>query len=570
MKLFVGLGNPDPGYARHRHNIGFMAADAIAAAHGFGPWRAKFRGQIAEGRLGPEKVLLLKPGTYMNLSGDAVRAALQFYKLEPGDVAVFHDELDLAPGRVRVKTGGGTAGHNGLRSIDAHIGPDFTRVRLGIGHPGDKRLVSNHVLGDFAKADAEWVDDLLAAVAEGAPALAAGDTPGFLNAVSRRMQPPAAAKPEPAPPPAPAPAEPEEHRDPAAKAGGPLPLTSREAFRFQAAACAGMGSPFTARLCTLLADRLAPGGAVADRVLDWPGDPRADALPLRLAGACTGSCSRDAPPASPRSIRRTTPTTPRSGRPWRQPSPRCALSPPPPRGPPQTNEAQRTAALCPGFLTVAALPACRSPPPSSAPAPGSTSPGTASPTASAPPPGATRPRRSRSRPTGRARRRRCRPPASPSAPAATWRRSTWPRPRTGCGCSPTSGPTRPRAWRACAPRSTIARANQRPRRDRRRRRLARPRLDAPRPGRAHVVYHSVFWQYLPPETQARIRASLEAAGARAPADGAARLAADGGRRRRPRRRDHADASGRAARRACSAAPTSTAPGCGGAAGASLS
>ena len=162
MKLFVGLGNPDPGYARHRHNIGFMAADAIAAAHGFGPWRAKFRGQIAEGRLGPEKVLLLKPGTYMNLSGDAVRAALQFYKLEPGDVVVFHDELDLAPGRVRVKTGGGTAGHNGIRSIAAHIGPDFTRVRLGIGHPGDKRLVSNYVLGDFAKADAEWVDDLLA------------------------------------------------------------------------------------------------------------------------------------------------------------------------------------------------------------------------------------------------------------------------------------------------------------------------------------------------------------------------------------------------------------------------
>jgi PTH1 family peptidyl-tRNA hydrolase len=217
MKLFVGLGNPDPGYARHRHNIGFMAADAIASAHGFGPWRAKFRGQIAEGRLGPEKVLLLKPGTFMNLSGDAVRAALQFYKLDPGDVVVFHDELDLAPGRVRVKTGGGTAGHNGLRSLDAHIGPEFTRVRLGIGHPGDKRLVSNHVLGDFAKADAAWLDDLLRGVAEGAPDLAAGNTAGFLNAVARRMQPPAPPKPSPEPAQGPAPAgaaEPEAPRSP--------------------------------------------------------------------------------------------------------------------------------------------------------------------------------------------------------------------------------------------------------------------------------------------------------------------------------------------------------------------
>ena len=221
MKLFVGLGNPEPGYARNRHNIGFMAADAIAATHGFAPWRSKFHGQVAEGRLGTEKVMLLKPGTYMNLSGDAVRAALQFYKLDPGDAVVFHDELDLAPGRVRVKTGGGTAGHNGIRSIAAHIGPDFTRVRLGIGHPGDKRLVSNHVLGDFHKADAEWVDDLLRGVSEGAPALAAGDTPGFLNAVARRMQQPAAPKPA-APKPAPAaapspPAEPEDARSPLRK-----------------------------------------------------------------------------------------------------------------------------------------------------------------------------------------------------------------------------------------------------------------------------------------------------------------------------------------------------------------
>jgi peptidyl-tRNA hydrolase, PTH1 family len=210
MKLFVGLGNPGPAHARHRHNVGYMAVDAIAEAHGFGPWRSKFHGQVAEGRLGTEKVLLLKPGTYMNLSGDSVRAALQFYKLEPGEVVVLHDELDLAPGKVRVKTGGGTAGHNGVRSIDAHIGPGFTRVRLGIGHPGDKRLVTPHVLGDFAKADAEWLADLLRGLAEGAPALAAGDQAGFLNAVQRRMAPPS----PPAPEPGPAPSEHEESRSP--------------------------------------------------------------------------------------------------------------------------------------------------------------------------------------------------------------------------------------------------------------------------------------------------------------------------------------------------------------------
>jgi PTH1 family peptidyl-tRNA hydrolase len=203
VRLVVGLGNPGTEHARNRHNVGFMAADAIAAAHGFGPWRSKFRGLVAEGRLGPEKVLLLKPATYMNLSGDSVRAALQFYKLEPGDVIVLHDELDLAPGRVRVKTGGGTAGHNGLRSLGAHIGPEFVRVRIGIGHPGDKRLVSPYVLGDFAKADADWLDDLLRGIADGAPALVSGDTASFLDAIVGRRPPapkpearPAAAAPE--------------------------------------------------------------------------------------------------------------------------------------------------------------------------------------------------------------------------------------------------------------------------------------------------------------------------------------------------------------------------------------
>ena len=224
MKLFVGLGNPGGSYARNRHNVGFMAVDAIAAAHGFSPWRGKFQGEVAEGRLGLEKVLLLKPGTYMNLSGDAVRAALQFYKLDPSDVVVFHDEIDLAPGKVRVKTGGGHAGHNGVRSIDAHLGPDFARVRIGIGHPGDKRLVSPHVLGDFAKADADWLHDLLRGIADGAPALAAGDGTGFLNAVNRRLPPPdkpkavAATKPEAKaeaePPTQPAPAPPQPERSP--------------------------------------------------------------------------------------------------------------------------------------------------------------------------------------------------------------------------------------------------------------------------------------------------------------------------------------------------------------------
>lgn len=217
MQLFVGLGNPGGAHARNRHNVGFMAVDAIAAAHGFGPWRAKFQGEIAEGRLGTGKVLLLKPATWMNLSGDSVRAALRFYKLEPGDVTVFHDELDLAPGRVRVKSGGGHAGHNGLRSIDAHVGPAFTRVRIGIGHPGDKRLVSPYVLGDFARADADWLDDLLRGIADGAPALATGDPAAFLAAVTRRLPPAEKPKPAPAParqqPPIPEP-EPEPERSP--------------------------------------------------------------------------------------------------------------------------------------------------------------------------------------------------------------------------------------------------------------------------------------------------------------------------------------------------------------------
>lgn len=189
MKLIVGLGNPGAQYARNRHNIGFLAVEAIAEEQGFGPWRSKFQGSVTEGRLGGEKALLLRPETYMNLSGDSVRAAMSFYKLTPGDVVVLHDELDLAPGKLRFKTGGGHAGHNGLRSIDAHVGPAFQRLRMGIGHPGDKRLVSNYVLGDFAKADEAWLDSLLAAVAAEAPLLVS-DGPRFLSAVAARIAPP--------------------------------------------------------------------------------------------------------------------------------------------------------------------------------------------------------------------------------------------------------------------------------------------------------------------------------------------------------------------------------------------
>ncbi len=190
MQIFVGLGNPGAKYAGNRHNIGFMAMDRIAADHGFGPWRSKFRGHVSEGTLGGTKVLLLKPETFMNLSGDAVQQAMAFYKLTPADIVVFHDELDLPPGKARVKQGGGHAGHNGLRSIHAAIGDAYGRVRLGIGHPGRKEMVAQYVLHDFAKADQDWLDDLLRGISDGAPHLAAGDGPRFLNAIALRTAPP--------------------------------------------------------------------------------------------------------------------------------------------------------------------------------------------------------------------------------------------------------------------------------------------------------------------------------------------------------------------------------------------
>lgn len=205
MQLFVGLGNPGTKYARHRHNIGFMAVDRIAEDHGFSPWRMKFQGLFSEGRLGSTKVLLLKPETFMNRSGQSVGEAMRFFKLAPEDVTVFQDELDLAPGKVRVKQGGGHAGHNGLRSVHGHIGDSYQRVRLGIGHPGRKEAVPGYVLHDFAQSDADWLNDVLRGVSEGAPSLADGQTDKFMNAVSLRTAPPRSSKPKAAPKPETAP-----------------------------------------------------------------------------------------------------------------------------------------------------------------------------------------------------------------------------------------------------------------------------------------------------------------------------------------------------------------------------
>ena len=206
MKLLVGLGNPGAKYAQNRHNIGFMAMDRIASDHGFSGWRSKFQGQTCEGRLGSERVTLLKPETFMNLSGQSVGEAMRYLKLHPGDIIVFHDELDRAPGKTRLKTGGGHAGHNGLRSIHGHIGPDYDRVRMGVGHPGHKDAVPGYVLRDFPKADAEWLDDELRGISDGVADLVAGDGPKFLNAVALRVAPARSSKSTPKPQPqAPAP-----------------------------------------------------------------------------------------------------------------------------------------------------------------------------------------------------------------------------------------------------------------------------------------------------------------------------------------------------------------------------
>jgi peptidyl-tRNA hydrolase, PTH1 family len=188
MRLFVGLGNPGAKYAGNRHNIGFVVVDDIARRHGFAPWRRRFQGETAEGTLEGERVVLLRPATFMNESGRAVQEAANFFKLPAGEITVFQDELELPPAKVRVKVGGGIAGHNGLRSISSHIGNDYRRVRLGIGHPGVKELVHSYVLSDFAKDERPWVETLRQAVADNAGLLATGRDPTFQNKVHLAMQ----------------------------------------------------------------------------------------------------------------------------------------------------------------------------------------------------------------------------------------------------------------------------------------------------------------------------------------------------------------------------------------------
>jgi len=184
MYVIAGLGNPGSKYANNRHNVGFMAADTIARRHSFSPWSKKFQAEIAEGKLAGEKVLLIKPQTFMNLSGQAVGEAMRFYKLEPSALTVLYDEIDLAAGKLRIKTGGGAGGHNGIRSLDQHLGPNYRRIRVGVGHPGVKELVHGHVLGDFAKADKAWLDPLLDAIADNADMIVKADDSGLMNKVA--------------------------------------------------------------------------------------------------------------------------------------------------------------------------------------------------------------------------------------------------------------------------------------------------------------------------------------------------------------------------------------------------
>ena len=189
MKLIAGLGNPGAKYAGNRHNVGFMAIDAIAAEHGFSPWRKRFSGETSDGTLGGEKCMLVKPLTYMNESGRTLGEAMRFYKVALADILVIHDEIDLAAGKVKMKTGGGNAGHNGLRSISAHIGNEYRRLRVGVGHPGHRDLVHAHVLKDFSRADQEWLEPLLEAIADAAPFLGRADDARFMTEVARKIQP---------------------------------------------------------------------------------------------------------------------------------------------------------------------------------------------------------------------------------------------------------------------------------------------------------------------------------------------------------------------------------------------
>jgi PTH1 family peptidyl-tRNA hydrolase len=223
MKILVGLGNPGSKYERNRHNVGFMAVDAIASRYGAGPWRRRFQGQAAEVDIERMKYLLLKPETYMNESGRAISEAMRFYKMSPADVIVFHDEIDLEPGKLRVKFGGGHAGHNGLRSVSAHLGNDYQRVRIGVGHPGHRDAVSHYVLHDFAKTDSAWLEPLIEGIARGVPHLLAGNDAKFMNEVARVARPPKNEKHPPAPEPAAGTAAPAKEPAQAAKPKQPEP-----------------------------------------------------------------------------------------------------------------------------------------------------------------------------------------------------------------------------------------------------------------------------------------------------------------------------------------------------------
>jgi PTH1 family peptidyl-tRNA hydrolase len=204
MKILVGLGNPGEKYERNRHNVGFGALDAIAERYGAPAWRKRFQGLATEVDIARQRYLLLKPATYMNESGRSVSEAVRFFKMSPADVIVFHDEIDLEPGKLRVKFGGGHAGHNGLKSISAHIGNDYQRVRIGVGHPGNRDAVAHYVLHDFARADGEWLGPMLAAIAQGLPSLLSGQDAKFMNDVGRAVRPQAAPKAADAPKAAPA------------------------------------------------------------------------------------------------------------------------------------------------------------------------------------------------------------------------------------------------------------------------------------------------------------------------------------------------------------------------------
>jgi len=241
MKLLVGLGNPGKGYARHRHNVGFMALERIAARHGLGPWKKRYHSLVTEGPIGGRRVMLLMPQTYMNDSGQAVGEAQRYLKIPEADIYVFHDEIDLAPGKLKIKAGGGNAGHNGLRSLSAHVGNEYARVRIGVGHPGAKELVHGHVLHDFSRDDQAWLEPMLDAIAEAAGRLAAGDDARFLTDVTRRLQgarTASAGKGAPASPaadaaPAKAPASPRGADAPARPATAPEPTDPAPATRPQ-------------------------------------------------------------------------------------------------------------------------------------------------------------------------------------------------------------------------------------------------------------------------------------------------------------------------------------------------